>query len=217
VSVVVRSRELLRDSAQSSERWEMAVHPNAEQIAPHVTYDVLRFYEDARNLQRRREVIGVGTIVSSGPQLQGGVSAPQAQNHPGDQPDVNRSLESFLLHARKLYDLFFVPPRKSAPDVFFEHFLDAGHGWSPDPNQLCPYLHGQRERLNRSIQHLSYDRIGYEPHKEWNVSTIVAEVTALWDEFFRRLPPARRQWFVYDGRLAQGGPISPNLSAKTAP
>jgi hypothetical protein len=180
----------------------MPLHANAEQMASHVAYEVVRLHEDALDLQRR-----VGTVVSSGPQLQGVAI---------DQAPVNRSLESFLLHVRNIYDVFFVLPRKNTPDVSFDHFLDAGHGWAPDPARLCPYLHSQRERLNRSIQHLSFDRIGYEPQKNWNIGTIVSEIDAVWEEFLRYLPAARRCWFASGGRPAQGGsPVSPNLCVST--
>jgi hypothetical protein len=123
----------------------MAAQSKAEEIAPHVVYEFERLIEDARNL-----ITLAGTIVSSGPALPGAG---------GDKESTNRALESLLLHARNVYDFFFVAPRKGFPDVSVQQYLEHGQAWTPDPAVLCPYLLGQQQRLNRSVPHLSYDRL----------------------------------------------------------
>jgi hypothetical protein len=182
----------------------MTVPAQAQQIASHSAYEFERLNEDARELQTL-----VGTVVSSGRPLPGTGS---------NQEAVNRALESLLLHARNVYDFFFVAPRNNCPDVSVPHFFEDGQVWTPDLTQLCPYLDGQRERLNRSIQHLSYDRLAYEPTKDWNISTLVTELAAVWDDFLSRLPPGRRQWFARPvPPPAQQPSPSSNLCARTQP
>src|SRR5262249_33933657 len=122
------------------------------------------------------------------------------------------------LHARSLYDFFFVPPRKNSPDVSIQQFFEDGQAWRPEPAQLCPYLQRERERLNPSIQHLSYDRLDYEPNKEWNVRTIVTEITTIGSEFLGKLPPERRAWFETASVTSQQHCSAlANLCAKTQP
>jgi hypothetical protein len=128
--------------------------------------------------------------------------------------EKNSTLESFLMHARNLYDFFFVAPRPKMPDVSVQQFFDDGETWKPDAIRYCPYLTRERERLNRSIHHLSYDRLNFESKKQWEISTIVSDVTAVWNEFLTRLSPERRGWFS----TTQGAYSPPaNLSAQTQP
>jgi hypothetical protein len=107
-----------------------------------------------------------------------------------------------------------VPPEKGTEGMSAGRIAPV---WTPDLTQLCPYLDGQRAQLNRSIQHFSYDRLAYEPTKVWNISTLVTELAAVWDDFLSRLPPRRRQWFARPVPPAQQPSPSSNLCAKTQP
>jgi hypothetical protein len=178
----------------------MAIHEQAEGIAWHVRYAFQRMLEDARDLQNR-----AGGIVSPCPRL---------AETPSENEPANRAVESFLLHARNVYDFFFTAPRPNMPDVSVQQFFDIGQTWKPDANHYCPYLTRERNRLHRSIQHLSYDRIAFERNKQWEVATIVSELTAVWNEYLRRLSVERRGWFSSSEQPAT--PLE-NLCANTQP
>ena len=112
-----------------------------------------------------------------------------------DQDAVNAYLESFLIHARNLRD-FLTRSRDDKGvkpnDVLAEDFFDSD-GWScPDEP---PYLKENRIRLNRSLAHLTYDRIQYQSNKGWNPQKIFHEVKELWTFFLSKLPPEKREWF----------------------
>ncbi len=118
----------------------------------------------------------------------------------GDQSgDDNALVEDFLLHARALRDFF---GRRRAPlkpyeqtDMVAEDFFDAPGDWTlptfgflSQPSNVT--------RINRSLAHLSYDRIGYElPSKEWDFQAIWSELNGAWDAVRAALPEDRRLWF----------------------
>jgi hypothetical protein len=111
--------------------------------------------------------------------------------------EVNRATESFLVHARNIFELFFKEPQEGRPDVSFRHFLDDwedGEGWQPVAAVSCPYLHHNRTRLNRALAHLSYARIT-EPEKEWDIQAIMRELASVCREFLGQLPE-RQHWFA---------------------
>jgi hypothetical protein len=153
----------------------MALHPQAQQIAPYIAYEYHRLLQDARELQRL---------------LQGPAVPPEGRC----QEEVNRATESLLVHARNIYDLFFVEPQREE-DVSFKHFLDDGQTWKPDPATRCPYLHGNRRQLNRLLQHLSYDRIKFKPTQCWDTQTIMKELASVCREFLEQIPE-RQHWFA---------------------
>ncbi len=103
----------------------------------------------------------------------------------------NIHLASFLLHARSLRNFLFYP--RSQDDVIAEDFLDE---WDESVENWCPYFHEHRDRLNKSLAHISYKRTEYEPNKKWECGTIHKEITAAWDEFFSRLPAEKQEWFT---------------------
>ena len=147
----------------------MAVHPNAQRIANDVAYEVESFFQSLQRLERH---LGADAV------------------------DDNQRLENVLLHARVIYDFLFVAPRNKHPDVSALHFFDNTGQWSGNPNTLCPYLTQRRERLNRSVPHLSYDRIAFESNKAWDLHTVATEIKNAWEFFLKQLAPARRQWFA---------------------
>src|SRR5262249_4554709 len=91
-----------------------------------------------------------------------------------------------LLHARELRD-FLGRERKDLKgfektDIVAGDFFDSPGEWVPHQiPSLSPAP--ERERLNRSLAHLPYDRVGYETTgKEWPFKEIFDEVTAAWDQ-----------------------------------
>ena len=167
----------------------MPVHQQAQQIAHHVAYEVELFF---RSVERFEQSSGQDVISD------------------------NQCLEDALTHARVIYEFLFRPPRRNCPDVRARHFFDTPSQWTLSSGDLCPYMMKHLERLNRSVLHLSYDRLQYEPNKKWDLHTITNEIKDSWKFFLEKLPPERRQWFAPSG-APQTGPYSPqtNLCAKT--
>jgi len=104
----------------------------------------------------------------------------------------NILLASFLLHTRVLRDFLFYP-RKWDDDVVAEDFLAE---WDESVEKWCPYLHENKSRLDKSLAHLSYERIDFEPNKEWDCGRIHTDLKAAWDEFWDRLTPEKQEWFT---------------------
>jgi len=109
-----------------------------------------------------------------------------------EQLQVNVLLASFLIHARSLRDFLFTPPRFD-DDVSATHFLP---DWAEKVEDWCPYFHKHRERLNKSLAHISYKRIEYEPNKGWDCGKIHNELTDAWNKFLGRLTPEEQDWFT---------------------
>jgi len=116
-----------------------------------------------------------------------------------DQFLENILVASFLLHARNLRYFLFDEPRLD--DVSAQHFLPE---WDEKVEKWCRYLHENRERLNKSLAHISYKRIEYESDKEWEYVKIHTELTAAWDKFFSSLPEEKQKWFTGPRERAVG-------------
>lgn len=147
----------------------MPPHPQAQQIATHIAYEVEMLFRTIDRLERDRGK---------------------------DVVEDNRRIEAVLLHARVIYDFLFTDPRPSKPDVSAKHFFDSPKQWTGDPATLCPYLTAERERLNRSVPHLSYDRLQYEKSKSWDLHSVGSELKLAWEQFLAHLPAARRGWLT---------------------
>ena len=121
-----------------------------------------------------------------------------AERDPSREVERKAFLECFLLHARNLY-LFFTKRRSELrsfekTDVVAEDFFDDPADWIPATN--LTYLTTNLRRLNRSLAHISYDRVDYERSKRWVVThTIRVELTEAWNRFMNDLPKQRRRWF----------------------
>lgn len=115
----------------------------------------------------------------------------------GDSSEPEDALvEVLLLHARALRD-FFNRGRKDsgvhATDILAEDFFDTPDQWN---KPVFIYLSQNKNRLNRALAHLSYDRIGYEvTGKDWNPRAITAELNEAWRTFLAELPEEREAWF----------------------
>jgi hypothetical protein len=146
----------------------------------------------------------------------------QMATEPAAKYARNCLLESFLMHARVLYECFL---RRDHAGMFkdnilaLDYFDDDSHWPWPwrDASELLPILKRELDRLHKSLPHLSYERIRYEPSKEWAVADIFAEVRHAWNRFRNALPTDRRAWFSDVGpTLPKGlGGLYPGLSAKT--
>jgi hypothetical protein len=90
----------------------------------------------------------------------------------------NALIESFTIHARALIH-FLYPKRKEDSDVLAADFFDDAGAWPKICQQEEPIEFGRaRERVNKEIAHLTYDRQLVTPdNKRWN--------SALGDELLR--------------------------------
>ena len=106
-------------------------------------------------------------------------------------------MTAFLVHARNLRAFLFPPPppapRPRPDDVLAKHFLPE---WAEKVEDWCPHFLEHRERLNKSLAHISYKRIEYEANKGWDCGTIYNELTDAWDAFWSRLTPEEQDWFT---------------------
>ena len=99
---------------------------------------------------------------------------------PPRQRVINALLDASYMHARALDEFLYSPSEKVRRDTMLgKQFEDA---W-PQQRPASPLLAGNgdplRERINKMIVHLSYDRIGmYRSGKKWNVSEIMEEMCA---------------------------------------
>lgn len=148
----------------------MAHHPQAQAIASHVAYEIEMFF---RTIERLEQDVG------------------------RDVFEDNVRIEGALLHARVIYDFSFVLPRPNSPDVSARHFFDDPSLWEPNVADHCPYLTARRQRLNRSVPHLSYDRLEYEADEDWDLHAAATELKGAWEYFLAALPAERRQWFTF--------------------
>jgi hypothetical protein len=108
----------------------------------------------------------------------------------------NLTLESILLHARVIYDFLFKEPCSGRPDVSAADFFDRPEHWKPNARILCPFLtdKNNRERINRALAHLSYDRIQHTG-AGWPVGQIGTEIENAWGFFLGQLAEEQRRWF----------------------
>ena len=108
----------------------------------------------------------------------------------------NSLLESFLIHARVLYDFFVTPATRD--DISAQHFFDDPNTWANSTQNLCPYLRSERIRLQGMVPHLTYRRLDYERagQKEWDVSAVTKDISQAWQQFLSALPKDRAAWFT---------------------
>lgn len=108
------------------------------------------------------------------------------------------AVEIFLLHARILRDFFLRTrplPKNADTDILAADFFDNPDEWS---KPTFSYLTEPRtkERLDRALAHLTYDRIEYaRTGQNWRTSSVAVELDGAWAAFIASLPTERRAWF----------------------
>lgn len=118
----------------------------------------------------------------------------------GGGDDTTKSIiEVCLLHARALRDFLHrgrTDQGVHKTDVLAVDFFDPTDPWV---KPAFPYLMLHKDRVNRALAHLSYERAGYElTGRDWDFKAIIAEVTDAWRAFLNALPETRREWFERD-------------------
>ena len=122
------------------------------------------------------------------------------QNQPAPSPRSAKDafLESFPLHSRNLYHFFTRRraelKRFEESDVVAEDFFDDPAQWNPSTH--LTFLDSNLVRLNRSLSHISYDRVEYEMTKRWvDMDRTLNELNHAWETLMKDLPEERRNWF----------------------
>jgi hypothetical protein len=123
-----------------------------------------------------------------------------------DKWELSTEIESLLLHTRVLRDFFYYfwdfrrrqykANRKKShnDDVVAQDFIS-------DWDQHCPpigqYLTDHKERLDKSLTHLSTLRVHFkQTEKRWNVDAIGDELRPVIDQFRENLSTDIADWFV---------------------
>jgi len=106
----------------------------------------------------------------------------------------NLLMESVLMHARVIHEFMFTKPNPKHPqDVRAVQFFDDPKQWKADKSKSCPFVTDNLDRMNRSLQHLSYDRVRYGQNP-WDIRTIASVIQAIWGFFLSSLPEERKRW-----------------------
>lgn len=113
-----------------------------------------------------------------------------------DVLERNVMLESFLLHARCLFD-FLYPSSDTRPDdvIADDFFQDPSvfRGKIPTSLPIETYL---KHRTGKEIAHLTYDRLKVTPEKKvWQVGEVHDQIVGVLETFFACLTEEQRGWF----------------------
>ena len=115
--------------------------------------------------------------------------------------EISDRLESLLLHVRVLREFFYYwefrknKSQKQKPDdVIAEDYI-------PDWPNRCPpigqYLRNNKERLDKSLAHLSILRVQYKrTEKRWDIAALRNELLPVIETFRSNLPASMQRWFV---------------------
>ncbi len=106
--------------------------------------------------------------------------------------------EGLALHARVLRDFFFTKIYQNgkdkgkratqAKDIVAVDYFATESSWPYTSNHLPPYLAENKERMDRALAHLSFDRLKYESSsKDWSAELLLSEIGAKWFEFLEKL------------------------------
>jgi hypothetical protein len=123
--------------------------------------------------------------------------------------ELSTEIESLLVHARVLRDFFYYfwdfkkrqykTNRKKShdDDVIAQDFIP---DWDKHCPPIGPYLRDHKERLDKSLAHLSTLRVDFrQREKRWNVDAIEEELRPVIDQFKERLSGRMAEWFVLKG------------------
>ncbi len=113
-----------------------------------------------------------------------------------DQLQNNVILESFLIHARCLFD-FLYPPKKIKPDdVIVDDFFDDPNNFRKKIPSSLPVEGYLKYRTGKEIAHLTYSRLKVTPEtKGWQVSDVHNQIVSTLEIFFANLTDEQKSWF----------------------
>lgn len=109
---------------------------------------------------------------------------------------VTRNLwyEGLVVHSRVLRDFFFTKVDKTGKpitlddDIVAVKYFATPSTWPYTSRNLPPYLKENKERMDRSVVHLSFDRLTYQTEgKDWSATSLLSEIGDKWFEFLAKL------------------------------
>lgn len=102
------------------------------------------------------------------------------------------ALESFLIHARNLYDFFYEDKKKQDSDVLAADFFEDTGTWKTNrPNRTdLPKVDSRPMigAINKYLAHITWDRVDGDSTPTWPVAEILTNLKSA-DELFRNLVP----------------------------
>ncbi len=114
---------------------------------------------------------------------------------PPNQMTQSVALESFLIHVRNLRD-FLYGAGTNPDDVVAGDFFPGLGQWEAIRPPMPKVIEDNRERLNKTLAHISYSRLKYKGSaKAWPSQQIASELIAVVRVFLRHLPQNRSPWF----------------------
>jgi len=126
-----------------------------------------------------------------------------------DKWELSTEIESLLVHTRVLRDFFYCfwnsrERRYSANRNKIHHDDVIAQDFIPDWDEHCPaigqYLSDHKDRLDKSLAHLSTSRVSFrQTEKRWNVDAIEEELRPVIEHFKERLSVGMAEWFVLKG------------------
>ncbi|HKI35229.1 MAG TPA: hypothetical protein VKA46_25455 [Gemmataceae bacterium] len=128
--------------------------------------------------------------------------------------------EGLVLHARVLRDFFFTKVKENGKrdtrkdDIVAVDYFATPAAWAYTSKTLSPYLAKTKDRMDRTLAHLSFDRLQYKGQaKEWSSNSLLSEIGARWFDFLDQLQQRNEPaavWFLELARKRQI-PVSPPL------
>lgn len=122
-----------------------------------------------------------------------------AQSTLEKQYSESNYLESYLLHARVLFEFYYKSQsekmeRVRDDDCIAEDYIDKAQTFYIErvPKEE---LESAIERINKEMAHLSYDRLGRTPKKSWSIMPIHEMIQKTTTAFYRSLPEYRKAYF----------------------
>ena len=119
---------------------------------------------------------------------------------PKPEETFPRSLafEGVVLHARVLRDFFYRKLNKDGiliepklDDILAIHYFAQNSSWPYTYADMSQYLKDTKIRMDRTLAHLSYDRLKYVgKEKAWDTRSIRKDIGDRWFEFFGKLQNA---------------------------
>lgn len=110
--------------------------------------------------------------------------------------EKNVVLESFLIHARCLFD-FLYPSSDTRPnDVIVDDFFDNPNEFRKKLPSSLPIESYLKYRTGKEIAHLTYDRLKVTPEKKgWQIGDVHDQIVGVLEIFFDSLTYEQRGWF----------------------
>lgn len=114
-----------------------------------------------------------------------------------DSLEANAMLESFLLHARCLFDFIYPPTTVRSDDVIADDFFDNTATFRNKLPQSLPMSNYLKSRTGKEVAHLTYGRLSVTPtQKIWNIGEVHDQLAEAIVVFFECLTPEQRSWFT---------------------